>query len=291
MKQKLILFLVFVVVLLFSPTLIQAQTDYNLVTEKIHYDGPGETFYSDGSMFPPQIATGSNTPKTTIYIYGEIKNQYTQLFFKQIFSSLLNKYSATQFVYIHDPISIPYGEDLNVYAKPEMLIECIAQQNQFWPNLELIVNNIKTNQGLEDVDSKDYTNYANYLSNLNNAKYISGIDNDKLQKCLSNPITEGIMKADISDEERLGLSGQGPDFIIKNNSNPQAYAIKINGAQDISIFDQAIKEVQGDTPQTEEINNLQTQVTSQSQQISFLQSQINMLRSFIDRLLHALHLK
>ncbi|PWU23696.1 hypothetical protein C5B42_02195 [Candidatus Cerribacteria bacterium 'Amazon FNV 2010 28 9'] len=260
-------------------TQVHAQVDYASVTEKIHYTYPNAQTQNTKGEWVPIVAPlikGSQTPTLKMYIYSDLAERFAQQFFMQTFPQLLDKYgSSIQFIYVHDPA----GSTEELGIRTEMIGQCAGEQQQFWTNVDSIIAHSST------------------LQDVNNTTYLQGVDQAKLKQCLDEPIIHGVVATANQDALIAGVQAI-PTFIIQKASDPQGYAIKLSGAQNISLFDQAIAEEQGVDSAKQQITQLQQQVASQSQelaasaqQVSLLQTEINALQGFINNLLKLLHLR
>lgn len=255
---------------------VHAQVAYESVTEKIHYTFPDRKTQNQKGEWIPQstlISTESSNPKIKIYFYGDLTRPYTQQFFRQTFEPLRRKYqSDVQFIFQNHAFFDRDGKSI----RAGMIGQCAAEQQQFWPNA---------------------VNIGVYQDNLKDYSYLSNLDVDLLKKCLNDPRTEGTVRIQDGDAQLFGFNGD-PTFIIQNPAKPQDYAVKLFGAQDISLFDQAIKEELGYNPDKERIIELQLQIASLSaslsaseQKVSFLESQVFSLQKIINSVLHFFHFK
>lgn len=260
-------------------------TSYDAVIQKIHYNDQLDSIFKNGKLItlPESKAIGSTAPKLKIYIIGDPSEQYTKLFFTKDFPELFNKYQdSMQFLFrfgnfTYGGPTTPEGQVLKV----AMIAECAALQNQFWANLNPIMANSSS------------PSLLNYLVN---------IDSAKMQNCLAIPPQGYSNEAQVlitqsrSTYTYLGINST-PAFIFQRADNPYGLSIELGGAQDISYFERAIQDELGNTAEQQQIQQLEAQNASQSaqlalnkQKVSFLQTQIEILQTFIKNILHFFHL-
>ncbi|EKD65149.1 MAG: hypothetical protein ACD_50C00175G0004 [uncultured bacterium] len=223
-KQIITLFL-FLSGLYMLAGLASAQSDYSPFIEKIHYNhisrgiGPHDPYDA-------KKAIGSDNPTLIVYIWGDLNERYTKMFFDNIFETLKDKYSnEALFVYNHRAFLM---QDRSIRAG--MIGECVAQEGQFWNNIKGITNN---------------------LDNLDSLDYLENIDRGKIESCLNDPYTKTVIEVSENDGKFLGFNTI-PTIVIKNIAKPQQYSIKVMGAQNISVFERAFLEAkEGDLSNTD----------------------------------------
>lgn len=180
--------------------------------EKVVYTDPNRQV--NDSPLNASKKIGADEPKVLVHIFADLTERYTKQFFNTTFNTLKEKHGHdTQFIFHHYPFL-----GMENAIKAGMVGECAAKQEQFWNNIQGIMDNT------DAIDSLDY---------------LKSVDLDKIKKCLQDPNVKLAVKVGEEDAKYTGLNGL-PAFIIQNASHPEGLAIKILGAQDIGKFDRAI---------------------------------------------------
>lgn len=214
---------------LFITPIYALPSDYNTVTQKIHYTDPNRT--SGGQSFEATKKIGAKNPILKFHIFADPTNNYTKKFFDDSYHPLINTYPDIQFIYHHRTFL-----DLDKSIEAALIGECVADQNVFWENLPHILKNSE---------------------NLGNLDYLQGVDITTLKTCISNPNTKQVIKIVDEDAKNAGINGI-PSFIIeKANNDPDVFDILVNGAQSFEVFQVAIDETRGIDPKDAEIRRLQ----------------------------------
>lgn len=252
------IFLSFFLIFSLFANSVQAQVPYENVVEKIHYTHINRGIGSR-NPFDAKKEIGSPNPQLRIYIWADLGEPYTKKFFDVTFPILLSKYSNdVVFIYNHRTL---FMQDKSV--KAGMIGECAAEQRQFWPNINTITNN---------------------LDHLDDLTYLRDIDLEQIKKCLADPYTKSIVDISERDGQYFGFNGS-PILVIQNVNNPQGYSIKVSGAQDISIFDQAIQEAKVGDLNKKDLEDVKSQVTQLRQDVAEVKSQQTNLAQKLDQLI------
>lgn len=243
MKLKIII-LIFLSSFLISIRSVLAQTQFDTVNPYKESYVAGET---------PKI-TGSSNPSVKIHIYGDMLERFTQSFLNTTFPELKNKNSQVQFIF-HHSIYLPWIDNSN---KTRLNSECLAKQNQFWPN----ISNIQNNQDLVNIDQNQF------------------------KSCLDNSEVNSYVGSS-GDQNMYFSSSSVPTFILQKTGTENA--IRINGNQTIDVFASAIKRLTGDniSPQTTSIPAITKSRIGTSVIPTFIPSPLNTqpdLQSQIDEL-------
>lgn len=269
MKYILALILFISVYVLFSDTAF-AQVKYEDVIEKIHYtDGMS---YEPTTGRPAVVAKeiGSSSPVLKVYIYGDFSETYTKKFFSDTFDYLKNKYQDARFLF-RNAVFMDIDEGMQVAAT----VNCLAEQNQFWDNINNLINT-------SDLNNPDFKN----------------IDKNKFDSCRNSKNTKLGINIENDLKKYYGFNSV-PTLIIQNALKPQDYVVKVSGAQSTDIFDRAFLEAkEGDLTKRDleeikaKVNNLQQDVEKTKQTIqqvqqkqSFLEEQISVLKQLIDKII------
>ena len=276
-KQHFICFFLFIIASFFIFTKSgNAQVSYEDVVEKIRYTHIGRLVGlspSEMVQYDAKKEMGSINPILKVYIWGDLSTVFTKKFFDEIFPILKNKYSTEAlFIYNHRAY---LSQDISI--KAGIIAECTAIQDQFWENISPITS---------------------HLDNLDSLDYLQSVDKTKIEECVKNPRIKSIIEESEADGKYLGFNAI-PTIVIQNITKPQQYAIKVTGAQDISIFERAFIEARdGDLSKKElqEIKVTVTQLQQDTNQIkhdvkelktnqSFLSQEIEKLKMLIDSIL------
>lgn len=258
MKKILFLSAVLFVFLSIAVKPVNAQVRYEDVVEKIHYTDPQRRVGPDNHLLEAQKETGSSHPILKAYIFGDLNGPYTKKFFDDTFEKLVSTYSGTVlFIYKHSPF---LGQDASVRAG--MIGECTAAQGYFWDNIKPIMEHVSA---LDELD------------------YLENVDQFKMQTCLDDPLTKNIVIASGDDAKLFGLNGN-PIVVIQNAAKPEAYSIKVNGAQEYSIFERAFLEAEQGDLTKKQLEDLQIQVSALEQNVQQNKQDVKEVKTELSRL-------
>jgi protein-disulfide isomerase len=226
---------------------------YEEVVEKIRYNPISR--HPDPET-PKEIGKQDST--LTVHIWGDLGETYTKRFFENIFPQLFEEYkNEAQFVYHHRAF-LSFEKSITLGS----IGECAAAQGKFWENISAITNS----------DGSDLM-------------VVKNVDQEKLAACVANPTIKAIIDQSEKDGTNYGYSGI-PTFVIQNTGKPGGYSIKVNGAQDISIFRRAMLEAKGEDSSTQNIENLEKKVNNLEQDVKGVQTEQTGMRVQINNIMH-----
>lgn len=238
--RKTAILLLLIVLFSTARTSVWAQVRYEDVVEKIHYTHPRRGMGSH-DLYDARKELGPESAILRMYIWGDLGERFTKSFFTTTFPTLKSKYGDEMyFIYNHRAFLLM---DKNVQAG--MVGECAAQQGKFWDNIIPIVSNIE---------------------NLGQLDYLQGVDNEKIRQCLADPYTKTVVHVSEEDGKYFGFNSV-PTFVIQNTQNPQAYSLKISGAQDMAIFERAIAEAKDGDLTKKDLDTLEAKVANLEQDV------------------------
>lgn len=241
-----------------------AQVQYEDVVEKIHYTHPNRGIGSH-DPYDAKKQFGSTAPILKVYIWGDLGERFTKKFFTEVFPSLKDKYSnEALFIYNHRAFLM---QDKSVQAG--MLGECTARQGKFWENVNPILDN----------------------GDLGKLDYLKEVNIDQIKECLKDPYTKTVIEVSENDGKYFGFNGI-PTTIVQNASKPLDYSVKVNGSQDLQIFERAFLEAkEGDLTKKElqdlksEVSNLKEDVKQTQEDVKQTKQEVQGLRALIETIL------
>jgi hypothetical protein len=274
MKKLISISLVSVLLCVSTVGAARAEDTYGQYVEKIHFTYMNRTMGSH-DPYDAKKEIGPSNSILKIYMWGDLSNRYTKKFFDETFEQLRNKYPNALFKYSHYATLM---QDKPVQAG--MIAECAANQDQFWENISPLMNN---------------------LDNLDSLNYLKNIDISKMKECLKDPYTKIVVRTSTDDAAYYGFNST-PMFVIQNTSKPNQYSIKLTGAQDFTVFDQAFTEaLEGDLTKKDleeiktkvntlqqDVNETKSKVQEVKKQQSVFEIQLNEIRNILKSILEKL---
>ena len=167
---------------------------------------------------------GNDNAKVTIVEFGDFQCPFCQSFVKNTLPQIKKQYIDTgkvKLVFRHFPL--PFHVNAQVSA---VAAECANQQGKFWQYHDLLY---KDGQG--DGTGLDKVSLEKYADSLGLNSGTFGFGKNKFNQCLENNSTLDIVKADMAEGTKDGVTGT-PSFYI--NGQP------IVGALPFANFQQAI---------------------------------------------------
>ena len=156
--------------------------------------------------------------KVEIVEFSDFQCPFCQRFYNSAYQEIKDKYIDTgkvKFVYRHFPLqSHPDAQ------KAAEAAECAGKQGQFFPYHDLLFTKLQPNGG--GLSVPELKQYARDL----------GLDAGRFNSCLDNGETAGIVKADLDEARKIGVSGT-PSFFINGE--------KVSGAQPFAAFEAVIE--------------------------------------------------
>ena len=183
---------------------------------------PGNQPQDAGAPVSVKIRGGApiaGAGKVTIVEFSDFQCPFCQSFYNGAYKQIKAKYIDTgkvKVVFMHFPLAFHANAQ-----KAGEASECANRQGKFWPYHDILFTNMKS-----DGAGLDIASLKKYAGDL-------GLDTAKFNTCLDNGETASIVKADIAEGQRVGVSGT-PTFIINGK--------KVVGALPYDQFEKAIEE-------------------------------------------------
>jgi protein-disulfide isomerase len=157
--------------------------------------------------------------KVEIVEFSDFQCPFCQRFYSDAYKQIKAKYVDTgkaKFVFRHFPLSFHQNAQ-----KAAEAAECANRQGKFWPYHDLLFDGF-----VSDGSNLEIPDLKKYASDL-------GLDTGKFNTCLDNGETAAVVKKDIDDATKAGVSGT-PTLFINGK--------KIVGAQPFNAFEAVVEE-------------------------------------------------
>lgn len=207
--------------------------------------------YTWGIEVPKEL--GPKDAPITFDIFADFSEPFSKKFFRETFDTLVARYPQIRFRFMHRNLQYRGETALQM----GILTECLSLQEKLWINIPILIN----------------------LESASMTETLLDVNQEKLHTCVNSTATRNAVNFANTQATQMGINAS-PVFLLRNNDRPNDPVLRVIGAKEIAIFDQAIAEStngkDGEYKKIEEkLTQLEQKVAQTGQRVSTLQQMLD----------------